>query len=295
MRDDLRLLNDIQMDFDEYENIELSELEREIMKQNINKKIKSKKFNYKKLGAIAACVAVAGAVISQTAFAQSIVDGIIKSFSTGHNRFMQMEPVKEREVPDGLKGQVFDKDGNPLEVWGSDAEVYMMDENGNLVSPSEMKNYSYVSEDGTIKVASEWSEESEGKIDDSKTVIEDESQVQQYLSFKMKSLNLDGYEFVKADLYNDENGNPSPDYLMLEYKNTATGKSIFSHQRIINEDTAFEAGTDGDLKEAMVNGNVAVITDNRNIDWEENGASYGISAKGELNADELVKAAESMK
>lgn len=288
------VLNNVETE--EYEAVELTEREKSEMKRNFKKSFKK---GYKKYYALAACVA-AVAVISQTAFAQTLVDNIIKSFSTGHNRFVLTEKIPERaEIPDEYKGVYYDKEGNQLDEFIKGQAVYnkngemIINENGEVIA-----EYELVSEDGTqIKVSSGRKDDviAQGS-NDRYFVVTDKSKVAEKLNFApaMPEYLPEGYEFYGATLYKDENGAVSGDYLAMYYKNTKTGKQFSIHERIINDETAFETGTSGEIKETTVKGHKAVIMDNSSIDWEENGISVSVLAgESKISIDEIIKIAES--
>lgn len=286
MKNEFELMNDIEMDFDAYEEQELNELEREKMMRKVQT-FKNKKKSYKKLAVLAACVASV-AVLSQTAFAQNLFANILKTISTGHNQFMQTEPSGPRPVPEILQGKVFDKDGNPLE---------MIDENTKLYN-AEGKEYGKEADleiDGqTVDIFGGDDALDERVTNDVQMVVNDLDALQQHLNFdaKLPQYLPEGYAFDLARFYKDENGNVSGNYLDAEYINKATGETIYLNERIINEETAFETGTDGTMEETTINGNKAVIMDGTSIDWEADGVSVGIIAHG-LEQEELIKVAES--
>lgn len=293
-RDIYEILNEVKSE--EYEVLQISEKEKAEMKRNFNKSFKK---GHKKYYAIAACVA-AVAVISQTAFAQSLVENIIKSVTTGHNRFVQTEQMPERaEIPDEYKGIYYDKDGNQLDELVKGQAVYnkngemIINENGEVIA-----EYELVNEDGTqIKVASGRKDDiiAQGS-NDTYFVVTDKSKVAEKLNFApaMPEYLPSGYEFYGATLYKDEKGEVSGDYLAMYYKNASMGKEFSIHERIINDETAFETGTSGEIRETTVKGNKAVIMDNMSVDWEEGGISVSVLAgKSGISIDELMKISES--
>ena len=286
MRNEYDILNETKLELEMYEQEELTDMERKIMKDNIKKSIRKKGKNWRKIGAIAACVACSAALLSQTAFAQELVENLIKMISTGSNQYAQYEGLPE---PEGITA--YDENGNALEKVPTDgSEYYVKDSEGELVKITEASEV--MLDDGTIvKIVGE----NDADIQEGIFNVSNIDEVQQYLDFEMKRLDTPGYEFVKAELYTKEDGSVSGDYLMLEYRNTQTGKPLTSHQRILNDETAFSMGTDEEIREVTVNGNKAVIIGDDTIDWEENGASYNISAQGNITGDALIEAAENMK
>lgn len=261
MSDKYNQLNDVKINLNEYEPYTLSEKERAKMKENLQKQINRKKrTSWKKYAALAACIGVV-AVLSQTAFAQNVLSGIIQSFSTGHNHFVQTAG----EIPKSdLK--LYDKDGNELDK---------MPENGEA----------YTEDGGMIKVSLA---DGQTKNNDQELLIYDSTQIAQYLSFapKLPSYLPDGFQFDYAKLFKGEDGSVSGDYLFVYYKNAETGKNFVIHERIINEDTAFEAGTDEDLQQITVNGHTGVMTAESSLDWEADGISCSIMGG---NSDVMTK------
>ena len=107
-RNEFDFLNDVKMDFSDYEIMNLSEMERNKMK-NVNKP--HKKFSVGKVSALAACVALVVA-LSQTAMAKDFFSNIISSVSTGHNLFVKTDDSNMKmTLPDEVKGKFYDKDG----------------------------------------------------------------------------------------------------------------------------------------------------------------------------------------
>lgn len=275
MKNKYDLLNNVQMDFDAYEPCTLNSKELEAMKQNATKAMK-KKPRIKKYLTLAACIALVAA-LSQTTFAQELVENIIKSISTGHNRFTQVQTPDTAPVPEELQGKIFDKDGNPLTFYTNGQEIY--DENhSKIISTDQIMITPADSDDG---------------LESKKFYVNTPDDIQQHASFdvKLPSYLPEGYTFENAYFFKEDDGSVSGDYLFVHYKN-ADGKKIIIDERIINDETAFEAGTDGSIEETKINGHKAVIMDGKSVDWEADGASYGVNGP---DKQEAVKIAESMK
>ena len=107
MKNEFDYLNDVKMDFGMYEEEPISEMEINIMAQNVNKKRRT--FSVKKLSVLAACVAIVA--ITGTAFASGFAGDIIKYVTTGHNSYIQTDANAAQELPEELKGKIFDKNG----------------------------------------------------------------------------------------------------------------------------------------------------------------------------------------
>lgn len=275
MKNKYDLLNNVKMDFEAYEPCTLDSKELESMKQSVKKEIK-KKPRVKRYLTLAACIALVAA-LSQTTFAQELVENIIKSISTGHNRFTQVQTPDTAPIPPELQGKIFDKDGNPLTTYTKGQEIY--DENHSKIISTEHIMISPADDDNDIE--------------SDKFYVNNPGDIQQYASFdvKLPAYLPEGYAFSNAYFFKEQNGNICGDYLFVEYKN-ADGKRIVIDERIINEETAFEAGTDGSIEEITINGHKAVVMDGKSVDWEADGASYGVNGP---NQQEATKIAESMK
>ncbi len=273
-------LNNVKMDFSKYE--EESITEREIL--DMREKISDKKpMNLKRICVLAACAVFT--FVCGTALAANY----IRKVSTGHNEFYQY-PAEERAVPEKLRGLLFDKDGNELTHVGSDTEMY--DKDGNLFDD---ESFAALIEDtlgSEVKIVAdkeydpETAEHTFASLEEAQKTASFDIKVPEYLP--------EGYELARVYTFTDGKGGYSGDYMTLVYKNGE--KDIHVFERIINDETAFSAGTDGTLEEIELNGVTAVIMDGTSIDWEtKDSVSVGISAKGNITKDELIKMAESTK
>lgn len=264
MKNKYRALNNVKMDFSGYEEYQLSDLEMEKMKKSIENRVKNgKKLSWKKLAAVAACVAVVAA-LTQTSFAKSIVNGIIEKVSTGHNTVTKVDP-----------------NYSPAPI---DKEILSeTEENG-------VKIVEYA--DGSSVMVSY---AGEGDISERHFYV-NENEIANYTSFapKLPSYLPEGYAFDTAYLMKDENGNASGDYLFIEYKNEAADKKIRIHERVANDETGYETGAVGEITQVDINGSNAALYDNT-IMWEADGVSVEISGfEAGLDNDALVKMAKSV-
>lgn len=291
MKNEFDYLNDVRVDFSKYENIKLTNQESINMKQALKEKT-NKKISWKKCAVIAACAASL-AVVSQTAFAQNLVSGIIKSISTGYNTYVQTENIERPDsvpVPQQLAGQIYDKDGNVLTALSSDRDkIYDKDGNEVIICAK----YDDVNEPEItlerVKSADEIPESDESKViytslDDVKDILNFSPKVPEYLP--------EDYKLLYVTAYREElnSNNISGDYLVLFYSN---GEKILSiHERVINENTKFTAS--GDYTEGEINGHSAAITDNE-INWEADGVSVTLLGSDAVNGNELIKVAQSIK
>ena len=105
----------------------------------------------------------------------------------------------------------------------------------------------------------------------------------------------ENYTLDRVYTYKDEVGSPSSEYINLIYKN-AESKEITIFERTLNEDTAFEAGTDGSLEELTIKGRVAALTNGSSLSYEtEDNVCVTINTYGNVSKAELVRMAENIK
>lgn len=293
MKNEFDYLNDVTVDFSEYEATELTELERAKMKKEVLKKAKHKA----RIGRYVSIAAVIAAVliISQTAFAQNLVVNIIKSFSTGHNTFVQIE---EQEIPDTvpvpeqLKGQIYDKDGNVLTEIPRDADtIYDKDGNAVVISADTHDGDSETEFSlERIKGADEVPESDENTV-----IYTSAEELQSVLNFALKTPSYlpEGYSllYVMGFRTSENSDEISGDYAVAAYSN---GENKFTvHERIINDETRFTTDSSDNLREIDINGNTAVA-DSQMVSWETDGISVTLLGGSALRGDELIKVAESI-
>lgn len=289
MKNEFDYLNDVKMDFSIYDEDIISEKEIRTMKQ---------KKNMKKIFVIAACVAVVA--VSCTAFASGFVSNIVKTISTGYNTVYQTDPSLPHELPAELKGKLFDENGVQLDAISDKDLESLYDENGNHLDQKALAQIytDALAGDENIKVElaeydggydPEESEKSYASIEEAQKDAAFDIKVPEYIP--------EGYSLTRAYAYKDENGTIEPEsslYMTLEYTNGK--KKMFIFERLLNEETAFETGTDGKIEETTINGCKAVIMDESSIMWEtKDNVSVDIAGKGYINKAELVKIAKSVK
>lgn len=274
MRNEYDFLNDVKMDFSCYEK-ENDYMER---KTRINKKVYI----------AAACVSV---LTITTVFASGLVNNIIKSVSTGYNNFVQTDPRVPHPVMEELKGKIFDENGNALDSLTHADFDSIYDKDGNKITEEIYAEMIEEATGGLVEIYDgsdrESSERTVASIEDAENITVFDIKTPDYLP--------EGYIFSECYGFADENGEMSGEYMNIKYKNES-GKEIIIFERILNEDTAFEAGTDGTLDEIDINGRKAVIMNGTSLNFEtEDNVSVGISTKGNVSEAELIKIAESIK
>ena len=123
-------------------------------------------------------------------------------------------------------------------------------------------------------------------------IIMNETEINEMLSFdaKLPTYLPKGFEFMGAATAPD-----SKYYLSAYYKNEETGKYFVIHERLLNDETAFSAGTDGTVEEISINGHKAALSNERNVDFEIDDISVGVSGRDALTKDEVIRVAESIR
>ncbi len=299
MKNEYDFLNDVTVDFSMYEEKELTEKELKNMK-NLIKNTKIKKIRLGRIAALAGCLA-AVAVFSQTAFAKELAAKIIKSISTGHNEFAQVDPSGlEAEIPDELSGLFFDKNGNTVTRYSADTVLY--DKDGNKIT--DVKEYlrdadiigieKTVDEDGNFTI--NFGEDSGDPLERLKSegyeiLSGDElDKLNNVLDFKpaLPSTLPQGFTPHGAAYFADDGK-----YLFVYYTNSE-GDYISVDERLLTEETAFAYTTDGEIEETTVDGHKAVLSDGRTLNWEDGDIAVGISTGDLISTDELMAMAESM-
>ncbi len=281
MKNEYNYLNDVKMDFSCYEAWELSEKEVIKMTESIKKK------RGKRLAFVFACAAVI-VTVTGVAAAEGCFDGVLKAFSTGHVFFYQTDPNELYDLPEELKGKLFDENGNALTSLSKDRLDHLYDSDGNHISMEQLKEMFGDIPGITL-------EENDGDGLEKSYLSVDEAQAVCDFDIKEPTYLPEGYGFTKAYGYTDEEGNISGYYMNLVYADDG-GNEIVCFERLINEETAFAIGTDSNIEKVDINGISAVIMDERNIDFESaDNVSVGIRTHGDVSREELIKMAESVK
>ncbi|MGN9163808.1 DUF4367 domain-containing protein [Tissierellaceae bacterium HCP3S3_D8] len=234
-----------------------------------------------------ALVCVLGVTTMRTSFAQELVDKVLKSISIGHVTVVE-NPIDGETVPvsESLEGQIFDKDGNPIEefVAGKSQKIYTAD--GEEI-------HKFISRDGKVKTVTVTEKEKERETQN--LVVKNTDELNDYTCFDviLPSYLPEGYGFDRAEFFRDENGVVEDSkYISLFFTNDKTGEFIYMQQRFADEETAYEAGADK-VEQIKINGADALLYEN-NLDWEDNGVIYMLNGR-DIARDELIKMAGSFK
>lgn len=290
MKNEYDYLNDVKMDFSLYEDEYMTDKEVNSVLKNIreNNDMTKRVVQKKRVFTVACAAAI---VMTCTVFASGneIINKIVKTITTGHNSFVQMEGGPY-DIPDALKGKLFDKEGNPIDVLSEESCANMYDAEGNKIDSTKLVQMYTDALGGQVVINKQYNEEdlkSYNTIEEAQDIAVFDIKVPEYVS--------DGFDFSRAYAYTDDNGNVSGEYMTLEYIDKK-GNKIKVFERILNDKTAFTSSTDGTIEETEVNGRKAVIVNGTSIYWEAaDNVSVSIITKGNITKDEMIKMAESVK
>ena len=269
-------------------------------KQNYPKgKIIMKK-NHFKLALTAAVIVVLTFGISIVAYGDNMIN-IIKQFMVGeHAKFTVAEHRNStRPIPDGLKGQLFDADGNELVEFPDDEkEIYNnLGESATIICTENDDGSSF-----KIATYDELDKERSKSEENMYTYFDTIDDVKPYLAFDplMPSLLPEGFSVDRIGLFNNKDGSPEPlgsnKYLSVYFTNADKSQEIYMQFRLMDDETGFEGSASKDIRPITVNGNQGVI-DGKNADIEINGVMYMIMAGScnDVTQDDVLKMAESLK
>lgn len=287
MKNEYDYLNDVKMDFSLYNNEEITEREVKDMAKFVNEKNKKLKGKHtSKRVFIAVCAAVAA--VTCTAFAsEGYLDRIIKIIATGYNSYYQIDSSQPYELPDELKGKIFDKNGNALESLNEEDFGNIYDNEGNIIDNKKFKEMFEEVIDTVDDYDAETSEKNFESIEEAEKAAVFDIKFPHYIP--------KGYELERVYTYKDSDGGISGQYMTIEYKNSK-GDLLHIFERILNEETAFISSTDGTVEETEINGRKAAIQNDNFIGWEtEDNVSVEIATRGNISKEEMIKMAESVK
>jgi hypothetical protein len=273
-------------------------LKIEEQKCSVNKKENfTMKKSFIKPAFVAAVIAVSIIGLAMTSYGQDFYR-VIKEVLVGeHARYIVTEQTGAQAdvpaLPDELKGKLYDRDGNVLEQFPENGEIY--NRNGE-----KLILQSVYTGDGNKLAAlteKEYDELQKSKLDDY-TVMTDFEEAKSYLSFdfSLPAYLPEGYVFDRIRLYNDETGKPikNCDYADVYFTNGDHARDIYLQLRLMNEETAYEASI-GNVEEIDINGNKGVIGEG-SIDVEIDGVMYMIRVHASgIDNEQLIKMAESIK
>lgn len=267
---------------------------------NANGVINMKKRGIKPAFIIAATVALT-LVFTIAVNAETII-GIIERFTVGEHAeyFVTVDDVtRSREIPEQMRGQLFDADGNELTEFPDDpSEIY--DSNGSLATAITFEN-----EDGSMfkVMVNEGSEQDHADREKAiSTYFDTIDDVKPWLAFEplMPGVLPDGFAIDRISLFNDENGETAPlgsnKYMNLYFANAEKTQEIYMQVRKMDDETGYGADASPEMRAITVNGNPGVI-DGKNLDVEIDGVMYMIMANRceSVTQADVIAMAESLK
>ena len=293
MKNEFDYLNDVKMDFSVYTEEQLSEKEIREMKNIENRgAVKVKKRVV--IAAVAAVVALTG-----TAFASGFAGNIIKTLSTGHNEFIQTDPMEKWPLSEELQGKFFDENGTPLGALSYADMDNLYDADGNKIDEKRYAEIIAEAYDGYVKVTEKGEVSISFADDDSRDheydfVSIDDAQAAANFDIKVPETLPEGYKLDRIYTYTGDSDNYSGDYMTLRY--VSGDDEIMIFERIINDETAFASGTSGELEKIKLNGRTAVVEGNSSINWEtDDDVSVGIYVHNGMSKAEMIEFAKGVK
>lgn len=282
MKKQYDILNDARLDFSEYEEIPLTEQERAQIMKRIRKNIKKR--NYTSRIMYTAACAASLLLVSQTSFAQDLLDRII---TIGNSSII----VEETEQPDpaivldALKGQIFDKDGNVLtELTGSEDGIY--DAKGHEVM--------IVHEEGANGIEYSLKPIEAATAAKTNTIhFSSAEELGKNLSFDLRIPDYlpEGFSLETAYGYANENSELFLNYGVLIY--TDGVHSFMIQERKDSEENRF-AATITNAEEMEFHGTAAVYNENE-FHCTLEGTITSIMGQNVLKGEELLKVAKSLR
>ena len=244
-------------------------------KEEVHLKMKKKKrISYRKPAVAAACALIIF-TLPFTSFGSEIVE-TVKRVASPSGRIVVNEDKltadpEKMDLPDYLKGKIFDKDGKEItncKPLAEEEALYSKD-------GREIIHTDYNANTG--EVTFQYADEVKKDTGD-KAPIEE---IAKKLSFNPLVFS-DKYNYVESEIFADP-GTLS-DYVAFTYEKD--GKTIHLNERISSPETAYETGGEGKIYEVNVNG-VKVIIQGRDADFERDGLLVSISAEG-ADKDDLI-------
>lgn len=233
---------------------------------------------------LVAC-AVSASVVNPT-FAQEILGRVLQTINLGHIIANEMDPDQIPEIPEEMKGKIYDKDGRP--VVSFDQEI----ERGQIFTADGEPIVNFV--DGkpvTQKEQDVLDKEKAAGIFSVKTLAE----LNEYAAFEVKLPEYlpEGIAFDHGELYKGKEG-ISGKYVDLIFTSEKKGIKFWMQQSYADHETAYEMSTDGKIEQVKVNGIDAVLMNSKSLDWEADGVLYSLSTQG-LDREEIMQIAESIR
>lgn len=167
--------------------------------------------------------------------------------------------------PENLKGKIYDAQGRQVDdiSYKEAKNTGVFDKDGNKIKEIDEKNGTYILEKDADKV-----------IDEGIAKFKTLEEAQKYLAFKPKL--PAGCKLIEVGIYKDENGLPGKD--IADFILEKDGAKIYMQERLARDGNRYETSTD-DAKYVYLNSKKAIMSNNKSIDWEDDGLLINISSK----------------
>ncbi|RVU54734.1 DUF4367 domain-containing protein [Anaerosphaera multitolerans] len=248
-------------------------------KMKDNKKRKSNKFK-----AITATAAAVVLLLPMTSMGQELYRTIKEAvLPSGRIQIIEEERVSdapiEVPVPEQLKGQLFDKDGNELTVMKEDTIPYNKDGEEVMISGG-----TWIDENGVEHEEWKAMTKAEREAEDEKYRIYDsvDKVVEERLTFNPLVLKDSKYEYKYVMTFTEDK---KSDYGHFYYEKD--GKEIILFERVSSEEAGYATGGEN-VQEVTLDGVPAIYYGNDSLDFERDGLLVGLQCKG-VTYDELVE------
>lgn len=167
--------------------------------------------------------------------------------------------------PENLRGKIYDAQGRQIDEIsykdGKKAGIFDID--GNKISEIDEKNGTYILE-----------KDSDKKLDKNLIKFQSLEAAKKHLAFSPR-LPKD-FKLVELSLFKDENGLPASD--MADFVLEKNGAKIYVQERLAKKVNAYETGS-SQARYVYFNGKKAILSENKNIDWEDDGLIISINSK----------------
>lgn len=241
------------------------------VKEEVRQMKKNKNNGWLKVAIVAGVLVI---TLPFTSFGQEIFR-IIKVATVPSGRVQVVE--EESSVPDGykhkveegLKGKLFDKDGNEITEYTQDQVLYTKD--GKKIAGT-----AYDENTGEYEVFTEEDFEEYKRY-------EPVSELKEELSFNPFVLG-DKYEYGFSELFKE--GTKKSDYLHIFYK--LKGKDVLIFQRVSSPENGYVAGYGTKVFEKEIDGTDVIYAEKFALDFEKDGLLVTIQCDG-ASYEELVQ------
>lgn len=239
-----------------------------------------------------ALIAVLTIILSFSMFVygQDVIRFVKEIFVGDHARFISEieRDTVDYTIPEEFAGKVYDKEGNLLDEYPQDFNDYI-----ELYGESGEQVFPYQDASGnTLLTDEELQQKTAERRQNMTTVFETLEEADSYFGYDYMTPTYlpTGYNFVRAEIYNTDNGLPQQNskYMDIYYSNgiSKIGISLIH----MDEETSFELGGLGELTEVDINGYTAVKISNWQLAVEIDGIMYLFNRNDEADVkiDDLV-------